>query len=1854
MSSRSTHGKLASLTLKKPAFVALLLTMTLLAVDNADSDDRFLLGESGSAAAGPYVFMMLDTSGSMNRSPRCTQSDTYDDIDPFDAACTTECNLGDALCEDICPSDGCIEYAFDDPDNPLIIEQEIIVDADTCASPNVMFVPGCNTFGGARPEWRCEVTTDPGFKGAGYCHDRNPGEFDLPLKTATFDPSISVDGTYQVWVSYPPERFTSHAENAMISIVHDGGTDTVRVDHQTVPDDASADFDDWVLIGSYEMSTGVSDSGKVTIRSEAGDRLVIADAVRWTRVTIPPCLETGFRCQLPICDSGDCYVALNGDDPGSKFFQAKEALFNATQSIETVHFGFGHYEQDNPRLQAKHWLYRVRALDAAGVSYTPPTLGGQVFLAAGDDEVFGNYSLLTDPAPTIGNGDGFDCHTARPFLSASDQQVACNDANPADITDVWEAQRAHRVPKLGVLGTYETDVWYRTDYDNSEIYRVRYKPISPIPVTFGSDILEVDIDVYLCPSASGCPAMPTATGKAFYDLVSEYAARDFLTRRRDERAGFFTAQRNVFAGDGTGMIDTTAGTANNENTCRGVELNNDSNTGDAGAATDLLSDIWQGYNIFWKTEQDARGDDWNFDGVVDFDGVDLSTRRDWYDVGDFIPLDWLNRYDDEIQRRLAPNIVRTGDIDPDFRIAEYFRDDFNVADPTGTFTRILRLGNDDLDGDTSDDERPLIAFGNTPLGESLEEFRTWYEAWNDHAPTADADFACREKVVLMVTDGLDTCEANFGFTDPTVPPALLLGDSSSPTFDPSTSVSTHVIGFGLDASSQLNAMATAGGTGAPLLARNGAELQTALESILTSLEADNRTFASASIPAIQSSAADKIFLSSFVPIPHDPLAVNTISPYEVAPGFWPGRIDAFREPLPLDADDQPDTTRACLDTMTPSNSRQSGCHLWEAGDLLCEQADAGTRKVIYGMAPETGGLPITGSASWLERPVRGRRLQVPEYLTTNPSAFYSTLPAADKILVDDIGTALLANNVWEAYQADIVDNDFVAIRLQNIIDKTTGLKGIPDAQIGNVEACDVDGDGTDESFVLGDIFHASPAALSGPSNFTYFSLDLCGPAQRTDIPSNCVPPDTLDFGEDRGYRRFTADHVWRRRMLIVGANDGQLHFFDTGIRQVVDDTSTQALGDTVELFNDGGGKELFSYVPRLVMPIIRDQAEGVRHVYSMDGSVSVADAFIDPVDADGSSTLTDRNWRTVLVGGLREAGDFFLVPDRVDDFKSGYFALDITQPDIVGERTTNEDITLVPCAAAGCDETSTPPTEFNPTCQDEDSTGLVTASATCPFRINSPPDPIPFPAELWSFTDSWEVEEPTDVFTTYFLDEDLVGENGRGFPDLADTWSRPVIGQIAMCAVGGANCLPGGSDLITKHVAIFGGGMDPENKDAPVPDELRGTYLYMVDIETGRSIYKRRLGTGTGSAPADPAVLDIDRDGIFDVVYMGTTDGFLYKVNLTPTSGSAYPNLVSLDITADQLIRDEDDDGEFDGNFETFADASTDVSVTDTTVIVSTERVTDAAWEPFQILNTEGAPIYFPPTAFFIPELNRFGLALGSGDREDLWSFGTGDPVGKFFVFVDDDFRAADISPATPCVSQLPIKEECLVSFPFTEVPFSPDANLLLDPPDDLDTLPGSITVSEQVRPGWVLTFPITGGSPTAQNLQESRVTTEAFVVAGILVFSVFDPNTVAVSSTPGTLECSRTGTTRSFVLQIQNAGPVSNLNTTVPPPSGTSGLASLTAEDRFHEIEEFTTAPFIERTASKNDPDLGDERTILDAIDEQVGDSIREALLGNLPRGSRFNDAFQVVISALRNSTGVNVYASIPIAIYPADWRDQ
>jgi type IV pilus assembly protein PilY1 len=114
-----------------------------------------------------------------------------------------------------------------------------------------------------------------------------------------------------------------------------------------------------------------------------------------------------------------------------------------------------------------------------------------------------------------------------------------------------------------------------------------------------------------------------------------------------------------------------------------------------------------------------------------------------------------------------------------------------------------------------------------------------------------------------------------------------------------------------------------------------------------------------------------------------------------------------------------------------------------------------------------------------------------------------------------------------------------------------------------------------------------------------------------------------------GYAEFKSASLLRQRTLFGAANDGMLHAF-----YAPNPTDGSALP------GKEGGKEIWAYVPRIVMNKLALQASttyGTNHQFSVDGSPELADVQIGGI------------WKTVLVAGLNAGG-------------RGYYALDVTDP----------------------------------------------------------------------------------------------------------------------------------------------------------------------------------------------------------------------------------------------------------------------------------------------------------------------------------------------------------------------------------------------------------------------------------------------------------------------------------------------------------------------------------------------------------------------------------------------------------------
>ncbi len=1330
-----------------------------------------------------------------------------------------------------------------------------------------------------------------------------------------------------------------------------------------------------ILFASSPAPAQVGD--RQLLRTSVGDAYVMilldtSGSMNWAPKCTAQQVATGVCSYL--CPNGDCPVPRDGDDPASKFRQAKEALYEVIQKINGIHYGLATYNQDSLRVQHKEWLYRVSATQSGG--FVTLNSGAQ-FPSAGSDEVLG---------ATFGCARG-----------GGDGNIGCyaNGNDAADTNDVWEMTKVRRLPKLGEAQNEGVVYFIR---DSNQVYRVEVENPSGVSQTLGDPTMSLRFLVYRCtgsPSNNPSDKCDNGSGRhAEYTLLSGGDKTIQYDLQGDFVKWDYTVSRNSSEGGYDGVVWSDA-----SNTCGGWDPNDDTN-----------NDVYGGYDLRYPT----TGTTYDPPGTA---------NDHYFTVGDVLPLDWNSDNKSAILNRLAPRL-NGGDpaTDPEaFANATYL----NSQPSSGQ--SYLRLKNEA--------QRPLLPNGSTPLGYALADIRSWFRGcengtcphstgWSDIAAAQDPSWQCRKKFLLVVTDGDDTCPGR----DPC---------SFTASMHALDDITTYVIAFGVQNTSgnKLTCMAKNGGSGDPIYPQNKQELVDSLTKILGEIQESTVAFASAAVPTVQTNIFDKIYLSSFTPLNGE--------------AIWPGRLDSFLKPLPVDpTTGLPMRSPECSDT---SPFIVSGCWAWDAGDSQPAWNTDGSgytpRGFLLQTPLESDITRFNNSTLKVGTDPDQRRIYfgLPDSTTVSGKRQYFRFPQDPQINPLEQANFEYAWNLPISTPGTVGSTDN-RNTIADVVEFTLEQKqGEIDNPLDSANPFHV-------QYVLGDIFHSNPIVVNPPNDFEYFSknlfwnMPLCGQ----------TVAETEQRGPSLSYQYFSDKNLCRRVMVFFGSDDGQLHAYDGGtfgadsgarnpsnagqgpyckLDSVPNSTpGASALAGTgiKGEYNFGTGRELFSFIPNQMMPVVKELStiSELSSQYGIDGSVRVGDVFIDPapgvdpVTGLVSPTCVNREWRTVLIGSYREGGP-------------GIFSLDITQPDAIGSSDN------VPRALAG-----TP--SYVPSCAD--------GGTGCGL--------LPFPALKWEFRDPDENGVP-------WTDDDANGQ-----ADMANSWSRPVIVRMSVC---NGEC----SDVNLpedRFVAIFGGGVSPSPSNSAA--DTTGNWLYIVDIETGRLLYKRG-GTGAGAVghpivgavPSDVTAVDFNANGYVDTLYFGTTAGYVYKVELGDGPFSTDP------LTG------------------RIVDPQTGAGTVDA-----------GALDPFQVFSTDGRPIYLEIDAVYVPKMRATALLFGTGNRWNLWSVtGVG---GRFYALVDQNWQdtnrdgVMDSMNAT-CAS---------CSYPLVESYFP-----AIDPNDNTTPVANYLygAVADKLA-GWYLTLDAS-----------DKLITEASTLSGVSFFTVFSP---VESETAGT--CAFGGESKIFVVNtVTTAG---------------------------------------------------------------------------------------------------------------------
>jgi type IV pilus assembly protein PilY1 len=111
--------------------------------------------------------------------------------------------------------------------------------------------------------------------------------------------------------------------------------------------------------------------------------------------------------------------------------------------------------------------------------------------------------------------------------------------------------------------------------------------------------------------------------------------------------------------------------------------------------------------------------------------------------------------------------------------------------------------------------------------------------------------------------------------------------------------------------------------------------------------------------------------------------------------------------------------------------------------------------------------------------------------------------------------------------------------------------------------------------------------------------------------------------------------------------------------------------------------------------------------------------------------------------------------------------------------------------------------------------------------------------------------------------------------ELGQTWSSPEITKVFITVSGSP---------VAKNVFFVGGGYDPLSEDiSPASADVEGRAVYAIEVETGNRIWSHSVATNaamTAAFPSDVTLVDDNRDGFADRLYLGDVKGRMWRFDI--------------------------------------------------------------------------------------------------------------------------------------------------------------------------------------------------------------------------------------------------------------------------------------------------------------------------------------------------------------------------------------
>ncbi len=553
---------------------------------------------------------------------------------------------------------------------------------------------------------------------------------------------------------------------------------------------------------------------------------------------------------------------------------------------------------------------------------------------------------------------------------------------------------------------------------------------------------------------------------------------------------------------------------------------------------------------------------------------------------------------------------------------------------------------------------PIRNAGLTPLASTLGSAAAYFAGGVDPGAAAVSyrspiTYDCQKNFVVLVTDGLPT-EDPRGDGNPVGAAAEAAAalrhtevtlDGVAHTFD----VQTFVIGFALprSAAGALDVLAVAGGgdlAGRAYAADDEEQLEAALGRLLDVIARRGVSLSSAPVAADARGGVGAVYQAVFYPLLDD--GTREVHWAGDLRGLFADPSGRLRESVPEASGDQ---------------VLQAGEEAGDAIVSMCYDAAAGVPRVHKARLP--GDMPTADQGRDCDAAVFPFGLEDVAWLWSGGAWLAGLSDTATQRVYDqaDRRRYIITGIDTPGGDGQVEAREERPFTAASFDEPTAGLLQAPDAaaaegivayvrgadQAGmRPRKIDRDRDGLAETWRLGDIVYGAPVVVGPPAE----NLDL--------------------LCRDAGYREFALRYRDRRRVVVVGANDGMLHAFNGGLY----DAQARAFrrGDPPHDL----GAELWAYVPYNLLPHLRHLTDpyygGAGHICFVDLQPVVFDARIfDGTGPEGQPGAEHPGgWGTLLAGGMRFGGRETRVeadPARpgsdVRTLRPAFFVLDITDPE---------------------------------------------------------------------------------------------------------------------------------------------------------------------------------------------------------------------------------------------------------------------------------------------------------------------------------------------------------------------------------------------------------------------------------------------------------------------------------------------------------------------------------------------------------------------------------------------------------------